>query len=287
MKMTRKNSILWATLLTVGLGLSACSKTADKQAEHAEKPVPVAQEQHVESEVIAPVQEAVAEPQKETVEVAEIVRTETPPPVAKPELTTEAEPVREIVKTPKPTIEQPVKKTGQPVKAEIVERIETPTMPVQVREKAPEAVQDAVKKTVEAVPNAEPIVTVATPAPKPAPKPEPVIPQTYVTKITHVDALGSRDVLAADENVVILDIRTPKEFNAGHLKGAVNVDFYADDFEQQLSKLDKSTEYLLHCRSGGRSNRSLKTFKKLGFKHIIHMDGGIKAWNKAHLPTTK
>jgi rhodanese-related sulfurtransferase len=282
MKPTQRHLMLWATLLTLGWGLSACTKTVDTPAKQAETPVPVAQEQPIESEAIAPQPEAAAEPQKEagpqkeaelqkeTVAAAEPVSAVTPPPVAKPELKAEAKPVREVLEAAKPAIQQPVKKIGQPVKAEIVEKL-TPKMdmPAKVQEQAPEVVQEV----VEAAPT--------------APKPEPVIPQSYVTKITHADALGSRDVLAADENVVILDIRTAKEFNSGHLKGAVNVDFYADDFEQQLSKLDRSTEYLMHCRSGGRSSRSLKTFKKLGFKHIIHMDGGIKAWNKAKLPTTK
>jgi rhodanese-related sulfurtransferase len=83
------------------------------------------------------------------------------------------------------------------------------------------------------------------------------------------------------EALTVLDVRTPGEFAAGHLKGAKNIDFKADDFAAKLGKLDKTKPYLVHCRSGGRSTASLKTFKELGFTNIIHLDGGMIAWKKA------
>ena len=48
-----------------------------------------------------------------------------------------------------------------------------------------------------------------------------------------------------DPNFVILDVRTPQEFQSGHIQGAINIDFYAPDFPQQLDKLDKSKVYVL------------------------------------------
>ncbi len=94
--------------------------------------------------------------------------------------------------------------------------------------------------------------------------------------------LDEAEKLAADtNNVVVLDVRTRKEFAAGHLAGAKNLDFYAPDFEQQLSKLDKSTPFLVHCATGGRSAEARDKMKALGFKTIYHMDGGYKAWSKA------
>jgi rhodanese-related sulfurtransferase len=83
---------------------------------------------------------------------------------------------------------------------------------------------------------------------------------------------------------VILDIRTPKEFAAGHLKGAKNVDFFSDDFAAKLKKLDKKKAYLVHCASGGRSGKSMKQFKDQGFTTVYHIDDGYRGWMAAKLP---
>ena len=108
--------------------------------------------------------------------------------------------------------------------------------------------------------------------------------------VTHVDAKGAAKLLSEKDEKkkpVILDIRTPEEFQEGHLEGAKNIDFKADDFSEKIAKLDRDKPYVVHCRSGGRSGQSLETFKKLGFKNIIHLDGGILGWQEAELPTTK
>jgi phage shock protein E len=93
--------------------------------------------------------------------------------------------------------------------------------------------------------------------------------------------------LIEDKKVIILDIRTPDEFNRGKIAGAKNIDFQAADFEQRIDALDKSKSYLVHCASGGRSTRSLALFKQHQFQAIYHLDGGIKAWEKAGLPVEK
>lgn len=93
--------------------------------------------------------------------------------------------------------------------------------------------------------------------------------------------------LETDKNVVVLDVRTPDEFNQGHLKGAQNVDYLARNFEQQLARLDKTKPYLVHCASGGRSTETLPMLQKLGFKNVRHLDGGIEAWQKAGLSVVK
>lgn len=104
--------------------------------------------------------------------------------------------------------------------------------------------------------------------------------------VTHANA-NEAAMLLAENKVTVLDIRTPKEFAAGHIAGARNVDFSAADFAKQLEKLDKEKAYVVHCASGGRSTRSLPQFEKLGFQHLIHLDGGIKAWQAVGNPVTK
>lgn len=118
-------------------------------------------------------------------------------------------------------------------------------------------------------------------------------PKTPVTAakdgVEHVDAAAAKKLLdgAAASKPLVLDIRTPDEFAEGHIEGAQNVDFLGGKFAEEIAKLDKSKNYLVHCRSGGRSGKSLETFKKLGFKSIKHLDGGIADWIKAKYPVVK
>ena len=122
----------------------------------------------------------------------------------------------------------------------------------------------------------------------------PVRPNVEAAKdaVKNVDAAGAKKIIdeaAVKKNakVTVLDIRTPEEFKDGHIAGALNVDFLSKDFAEKVGALDKSDTYVLHCASGRRSTKSLETFKKLGFKSIVHLDGGFAAWQKAGLPVEK
>jgi phage shock protein E len=96
------------------------------------------------------------------------------------------------------------------------------------------------------------------------------------------------DALRKDTNsVVVLDVRTKKEYSEGHIPGSVLIDFNADDFDQQVAKLDKSKTYLVHCAAGGRSSRACKKMDQLGFKKLYNLEGGMGAWEKAGKPVAK
>ncbi len=91
----------------------------------------------------------------------------------------------------------------------------------------------------------------------------------------------------ANPRFVLLDVRTPKEFFAGHIAGAVNIDFYSLSFNKELEKLDHSKTYLVYCRSGARSAAAQKVMFKMGFEKVTNMLGGILAWSKKGLPVVK
>lgn len=86
---------------------------------------------------------------------------------------------------------------------------------------------------------------------------------------------------------VILDVRTPDEFKAGHVEGAENINFYDEDFASRIGAKDKEKTYYIYCRSGGRSGKTLDMMKKAGFKKVFDMKGGMIAWNAANMPTKK
>ena len=107
-----------------------------------------------------------------------------------------------------------------------------------------------------------------------------------VTVVTNVDAKEAAKLVATGK-VTVLDVRTAEEFAEGHIAGATNINFMAKDFAAQTGQLDRNKTYLLHCASGGRSKRCLPQLKQLGFKEIIHLDGGMAAWEEAGNPVVK
>jgi rhodanese-related sulfurtransferase len=76
----------------------------------------------------------------------------------------------------------------------------------------------------------------------------------------------------------VIDVRTPEEFGEGQLENAVNIDFYADDFEAQLEQLDKTRPVVVYCKRGGRSNKAAARCKALGFEKVYDIKGGYDAW---------
>lgn len=115
----------------------------------------------------------------------------------------------------------------------------------------------------------------------------PVVAAVSPTVVRNVDAAGAKKLLADDGGVVVVDVRTPEEFGGGHIAGAKNLDFNAPGFRDELGKLDREKTYLVHCAAGGRSTRSLARFKELGFKSVVHLDGGFNGWVQAGQPVEK
>lgn len=88
----------------------------------------------------------------------------------------------------------------------------------------------------------------------------------------------------APDDLVVLDVRTPEEFAEGHIEGATMLDFYRDDFGEQLAQLDPDVPYVVYCRSGNRSGETRAMMVELGFTDVEDVDGGILAWAGAGLP---
>lgn len=80
------------------------------------------------------------------------------------------------------------------------------------------------------------------------------------------------------KEIVLIDVRTPEEFQKGHIKGARNIDYQAEDFLSRMSELDKEQDLYIYCRSGNRSQQAAKELEALGFEQIIDLKGGYLAW---------
>lgn len=79
-------------------------------------------------------------------------------------------------------------------------------------------------------------------------------------------------------NAVLMDVRTPDEFSAGHINGAIDVDYDNQSFESEIKKLDISKTYFVYCRSGNRSGKAITIMKTNGIKNIYELQGGIKTF---------
>lgn len=83
------------------------------------------------------------------------------------------------------------------------------------------------------------------------------------------------------ESPVVLDVRTPKEFDEGHVADAALIDFYEADFADRIAELDPDASYVVYCRSGNRSGQAVALMQELGFVDVADVDGGVVAWSEA------
>ncbi len=80
-------------------------------------------------------------------------------------------------------------------------------------------------------------------------------------------------------DALLIDVRTPEEFESGSLKGAINVDYLGPDLLVQLERLDQKKTYFVFCRSCRRSTRVCTLMQNSGFGHVYNLEGGLKAYN--------
>lgn len=90
-----------------------------------------------------------------------------------------------------------------------------------------------------------------------------------------------------EDSFVLIDVRTIEEFNEGHIKDAVNIDFYKPTFEDEIDEFDKRKRYLIYCRSGNRSRQAMYLMRDLGFEEVYNLSHGIISWNENNFPTER
>ena len=98
------------------------------------------------------------------------------------------------------------------------------------------------------------------------------------------DMIGKR---SGDPGFVLLDVRTPKEFDAERIEGAVMVDYLSPSFRDEMAKRDRAKSYLVYCRTGKRTNGAVKVMRELGFRNVSVIPGGITKWKEAGFPTAR
>ncbi len=82
----------------------------------------------------------------------------------------------------------------------------------------------------------------------------------------------------ASQNYILVDVRTEKEFDDGHIENALNIDYFSTTFSDEISNIGLERPVLVYCRSGNRSGKSMRIMSDLGFKEVYNLIGGIKGW---------
>ena len=96
--------------------------------------------------------------------------------------------------------------------------------------------------------------------------------------LTRVSKEEFKNKLAELSDVQLVDVRTPSEYAGAHMENALNIDFKNSEFEAEISKLDLSKPTMIYCHGGGRSAAALKKMSKLGFTHVLELEGGFSNW---------
>lgn len=94
--------------------------------------------------------------------------------------------------------------------------------------------------------------------------------------------------LITEKGAQLVDVRTPKEYEEGHIENALLINFFDKDFnEQSLKALDKNKPVYIYCRSGGRSAKAAEMYEKAGFTKVYNLLGGMNAWSEGKLKIEK
>ena len=94
----------------------------------------------------------------------------------------------------------------------------------------------------------------------------------------HLSAKDFEERFARTDDATLLDVRTPFEFQEGHIRGALNLDVYNASFVDEVRKLDTSRPLFVYCRSGNRSYTVAQALPQLGFTEVYNLADGIISW---------
>ena len=97
---------------------------------------------------------------------------------------------------------------------------------------------------------------------------------------SEIKKISSENLTLLDKNkdIQVVDVRRLREYNSGHITGAINIDFYKSSFVEDINKLDKSKTTVVYCKSGNRSNKSALIMDSLGFTDFYDFSEGMNGW---------
>lgn len=114
-------------------------------------------------------------------------------------------------------------------------------------------------------------------------KTENIAETNLMGKIYNVSAVDFQKV-AQMKKVSLVDIRTPQEFAQGHIKNAINIDWYQRSFRDLIQDIPKDKPIAIYCRSGNRTSKAANLLQSLGFQEVVNLNYGIVDWQRNAFP---
>ena len=105
--------------------------------------------------------------------------------------------------------------------------------------------------------------------------------------IRHLGPAAVQEALRSDPTAVLIDVRTPGEFQGGHLAGARNLELDRLEALAPQALPDKSAHLVVYCHSGNRSSFAVTILQRMGYTNLVNMTGGIAAWAQQGLPIVR
>lgn len=109
-------------------------------------------------------------------------------------------------------------------------------------------------------------------------------PQVQKNVFEHIESERAKNILEENNNTILLDVRTPKEYDSGHLKGAQLLNFNAPEFRKSLQNLNQDKTYIVYCAAGGRSAKASEMMKNMGFSKVYNASEGFMALKRTGIP---
>lgn len=113
----------------------------------------------------------------------------------------------------------------------------------------------------------------------------PTISQVELMKL--LSAQEAEQKTTSESEFIVLDVRTPKEFNNGHINNAINISHNTVANNLSFLAEHKDKMIVVHCRSGRRAITAEKVLQENGFRNVRHLEGDMLGWVKAKLPLVK
>jgi len=96
--------------------------------------------------------------------------------------------------------------------------------------------------------------------------------------VSRIDVASARSLIATNPDVLVVDVRTPAEFESAHIDGAINLPLDQVDAHLQRIVADAGGRMLLICQSGNRAERARTTLNDAGLADVVVLDGGMNTW---------
>lgn len=94
----------------------------------------------------------------------------------------------------------------------------------------------------------------------------------YIDDISQNEIIN---IIKNNEDVILLDVRSRQEYNEGHLRGAINIPVYELQYRSKNELKNKNSIIIAYCSAGIRSRKAVNILKRLGYKNLYNVEGGI------------